>query len=109
MTGNEIYEQALMRLGYTDAPQLRARALPAINHIYADLRYCLSQESFSPLKALGDEILLPERAVYDIMPSGVAAFIAQGEADGELQQLWISIYNRKRAAMTRFEKRKITD
>lgn len=101
MTGNEIYIQAIRRLGYSDAPRFRGKALAIINQVYADLHYCVSPEKpFSPLENLGGEIALPERAVFDIMPAGAAAFLAQSESDGDSQQVWISIYNRKRAALT---------
>lgn len=109
MTGNDIYSMAMNRLGYSETPRLRSHALAAINQVYADLWYSVSKEKFLPLKGLNEAIMLPERILYDIMPSGVAAFLSQSESDGDAQQLWISIYNRKRAALTRLEQRKIKD
>lgn len=107
MNGYEIYRQAMNRLGYTETPRLRALALTAINQVYSDLWYCCSAEPFEPLGNLSEKIRLSERTVCDIMPAGVAAFLSQSESDGDAQQLWISIYNRKRAALTRVEKRTI--
>lgn len=106
MTGSEVYTAAISRLGYGDAPELRARALSVINQVYADLHYCVSPgKPFLPLKNLNGEIELPERAADELMPAGTAAFLAQSVSDGDSQQLWISIYNRKRAALTRLDRR----
>ena len=107
MTGAEIFKKALILLGYTDSlgevsaeHRLKARALTVVNTVYADLFYITRGEGFSPLCTLSERIYLPERALYDVMPYGVAAFLAQSESDGDSQQLFVLLYNQKRTALT---------
>ena len=108
MTGREILDKAIALLGYTDSlgiaemsGRIKSRAIPVINFIYSDLFYLLKKEGFVGIKALGDEIHLPERVLNDVFPYGVAALIAQGESDGDQQQTYIQIYNDKRLGIAR--------
>ena len=110
MTGNEMMKKALTLLGYTDSTgeisgeqRFRSRALTVLNGIYSDLFYINHREGFVPLKNTTDNIVLPERELNDVMPYGVAAFLAQSESDGDQQQTFISLYNSKRAALTQSE------
>lgn len=110
MTGSEMMKKALTLLGYNDSTgeisgeqRFRSRALTVLNNIYADLFYIKHSESFVPLKQITDNIVLPERELNDVMPYGVAAFLAQSESDGDQQQIFISLYNSKRAALTQSE------
>lgn len=111
MKASEMINKVVMLLGYTDgsgdvAPDTRLtlRAVTAINAVYADLYYVLgNSDGFSPIIFTTDEIKLPERVLYDIMPYGAAAFLARSENDGDQQQFFISMYNQKRAALTRSE------
>lgn len=103
MTGTEVLDKALRLLGYTDslgAPEnsgrIKSRAVAAVNAVYSDLFYLLHDCGFTALRELKDEICLPERVVQDVMPYGVAAFLAQGESDGDQQQYFMLFYNNKR-------------
>ncbi|MBQ7288766.1 MAG: hypothetical protein IJW78_03445 [Clostridia bacterium] len=103
MTGAQILDKALRLLGYTDSlglaemtGRIQSRAAAAVNAVYSDLYYLLQDTGFQGIRMLTDEICLPERILNDVMPYGVAAFIAQGESDGDQQQYFMSIYNSKR-------------
>ncbi len=107
MTGAELFKRALILLGYTDSlgevpaeQRLRSRALAVINAVYADLYYITQGSGFRPLSSLCEPVLLPERALYDVMPYGVAAQLAQSESDGDSQQFFVMLYNQKRTALT---------
>lgn len=106
MTGQEILEQALRLLHYTDAdgqPENRFQAdssrigLAAVNQIYADLWFMERQDPFVPLASLEDRVGLCGRAVYEAMPLGVAMWIAQAEGDSARQGALAAAYNQKRA------------
>lgn len=103
MTGTQILDKAIRLLGYTDGMgiaemngRLKSRAVPVINAVYSDLFYLLHDYGFSGVRELKDEICLPNRVLNDVMPYGVAAFLAQGESDGDQQQYFMMIYNNKR-------------
>ena len=103
MTGKQILSESMRLLGYTDSignpemsGRINTRAIAAINSVYSDLFYMLHDTGFSALNELGEEIQLPERVLNDVMPYGVAAFIAQSESDGDQQQYFMKIYNIKR-------------
>lgn len=110
MTGNEMMKKALTLLGYTDSTgeisgeqRFRSRALTVLNGVYSDLFYIKHRDGFVPLKNITDNIVLSERELNDVMPYGVAAFLAQSESDGDQQQTFILLYNSKRAALTQSE------
>lgn len=112
MTAREVLNSALKLLGYTEAngnselPQrILNRGTALINVIYSELWRAEGKDEFTPIETLTDEIKLTDRVLSEIMPSGVAMLIAQSESDGDSQQLWAEIYNRKRATMTRIEER----
>lgn len=103
MTGTEVLERAMRLLGYTDSlglpemsGRIKSRAVAVINAVYSDLYYLLRDTGFNGIRALKEEILLPKRVLQDVMPYGVAAFLAQGESDGDQQQYFMLIYNNKR-------------
>lgn len=108
MTGSEILNQALSLLGYSEengnshlTQTIRNRALPIINLVSAELsRNC--DITFYPLKSLDDELKFPERALNEVMPSGVAMYIAQAEGDNASQAFWGTEYNAKRLTLSRF-------
>ena len=106
MTGNEMIKRALTLLGYTDSmgnvsgeQRFKSRALEILNTIYADLFYINNSSGFTPLKSVSDNIILPERVLYDVMPYGVAANLAQSESDGDNQQYFMMLYNAKRVSV----------
>lgn len=106
MTGAEMIKKALTLLGYTDSSgdvsgseRFKTRSIPVLNAIYSDLFYTRKSSGFVPLKSINDEIDLPERALNDVMPYGVASMLAQSEGDGDQQQTFVMLYNQKRNAM----------
>ncbi len=103
--GQDVLEQALRLLNYTDSYEaldgeqdtdLYKRGLAAVNQIYCDLWYTGKTEPFFPLNSLGEPVLLSARQVQDVMPFGVAMLLAMSEGDGDNQQLYATLYNRKR-------------
>lgn len=110
MTGKEMKDTALKFLGYTESDgtvsggaKLETRALTALNIVYSDLYFCIYNEGYEPLKTLNDEIKLPERVIFNVMPYGVAMYLAQSENDGDSQVLFSALYNQKRAQLTKIE------
>ena len=110
MTGQQVLKLATDMLGYTNANgnlQLSARimgkSLVNVNLIYSDLWRACCDEEFKPLTNIHGEVKLPERVINDIMPYGVAMMLAQSESDGDQQQLYSVLYNRKRASLIKKE------
>lgn len=107
MTGRAVLDQAMGLLGYKNLEELSGQAevllsgVTAVNQIYADLHYASSTLPFRPLSALNETLLLSERAAADVMPYGVAMLLAQSESDGDNQQLFAELYNRKRRSLSR--------
>lgn len=112
MTGRELFNKAMILLGYTDSDgsvqmsdRINSRALTCVNQVYADLFYAsYSGRAFSPLTNLSGVVELPERILNEVAPYGVASFIAQSEGDGENNQIFIALFNKKRNLLTHFEK-----
>lgn len=84
---------------------LTKRSLALINQIYGELWYMVRKEPFVPLAALTQEIELPARAAHDVMPYGVAMLMAQTVGDADNQSLFATLYNRKRASVSRTDRR----
>jgi hypothetical protein len=110
MTGQQILKVATDLLGYTNAngnlqlsSRIMGKALVNLNLIYSDLWRACSDEEFIPLSNIHGEVKLPERIINDIMPYGVAMMLAQSESDGDQQQLYSVLYNRKRASLVKKE------
>jgi len=107
MTGRNVLQQALGLLGYQNMEELTGQAeilqrgLMAVNQIYSDLHYLTTLRPHQPLADLSEELLLSERAAGDVMPYGVAMLLAQTESDGDNQQLFAELYNRKRSSLSR--------
>ncbi len=106
-SGRDILRQALLLLNYIDICEklddesevdLAARGLAAVNQIYGDLWYTGRKDPFLPLVSLDEPVLLNDRQTKDVMPFGVAMLFAMSEGDGDNQQVYATIYNRKRAA-----------
>ena len=106
-TGQEVLEQALRLLNYTDIygqldgqqhSELYKRGLAAVNQIYGDLWFTGRKEPFLPLTSLRETLSLSARQLHDVMPYGVAMLLALSEGDGDNQLLYAGLYNRKRAA-----------
>lgn len=112
MTGLNMFDRVMLLLGYSGAngeisgkDELLTRGLAAINQIYSDLLYIGGSDDFSPLLTINDEINLPPRALYDVMPYGVAMFLAAAEGDGDNQQIFSSLYNSKRLSVSAGQQR----
>ena len=109
MTAKDIISKAIVMLGYNDEQgntsdsRFQIAAKNALKIVYSDLFYCLNSKGFEEIKSLTDEIKLPERVLNNVMPYGVASFIAESIGDGEKQQFFTVIYNRKRTQLTNFE------
>lgn len=110
MTGQEILKTAADLLGYNDAngnfllsARISSTAVTTVNRIYSDLWHICNDTEFTPIKTLQEEIKLPERVLNDVMIYGLTAFIAQNEEDGEQQQIWIRLYNQKRASLSKID------
>lgn len=112
MTGRDIVKRALIRLGYTTdngneslTKRIMSRATETVNDIYADLWGTEKTEDFEPIDNLDEEIQLSNKAAA-VMIYGVAAFIAMSEDDGDQNQLWMAMYNRKRASLSKIINKK---
>ena len=110
MKAYDIVKNALQLLGYTAADgnaqldsRLKTKAVPVVNQVYSDLWRICKEGEFTPIKSLQEEIELPERAVNDAVIYGVCMFMAQSESDGDTQQLYSHLYNKKRASLSRLE------
>lgn len=109
MTGNDILNTSLQLLGYNESngnthltTVIRNRAVAIVNLVYMELsRNCGVNNT--PICSLGDEIKLPDRVLNEIMPSGVAMYIANGEGDANNEAFWGREYNAKRATLSSFE------
>jgi len=106
MTGLNMFDKVMLLLGYSGAngevlgkDELLTRGLVAINQIYSDLLYIGGNDDFVPLLNINDEIKLPPRELYDVMPYGVAMFLAAAEGDGDNQQIFAESYNKKRVSV----------
>ncbi len=104
MTAKHIYDTALSLLGYTDHPNFQRRAVAVVNKVFFELFVIFENDpnTFEPIGSLSDSISLPQKALVSAMPAGVAAGLALGEGDGELQQYFAAEYDR---AVRRFNRR----
>ena len=114
-SGRDILRQALLLLNYVDLCEklddetqtaVVTRGLAAVNQIYGDLWYTGREDPFLPLLSLDEPVLLHDRQAKDVMPFGVAMLLAMSEGDGDQQQVYAAVYNRKRAAAPRVLRRK---
>ena len=103
MTGQQMFDKSMILLGYSGVhneiagkDELLTRGLAFINQIYSDLHYASNTTDFILLNNINDEINLPTRVLYDVMPYGVAMFLAQAEGDGDNNQIFAALYNQKR-------------
>ena len=104
MTGKEIISKSLMLLGLQDGTgntsdaRFLALSKNALVFVLADIFSRLGQD-FKELKSLDVSIDLPRSVLYDCVPYGVAAFVAEGIGDGDKQQYFSAIYNLKRKSV----------
>ena len=106
MTAKEVISKAILLLGYNDSlgstsnDRFQKISRNALNFVYNDLVVCLGRDNFKDVESLADVITMPDRVLYDVMPYGVAAFIAESLGDGEKQQYFATLYNTKRKSVT---------
>lgn len=108
MTAKGVLNNALTRLGYTAAngnEQLTRRimnkAVAIINDVYQELFNIENANTeFVPIESLDGKITLSSKA-QEALIYGVCAFIAQSENDGDNQQWWITMFNKKRASLSK--------
>ena len=108
-TGLDALNQALLLLGYTNGygepdgqndAELYKRGTAAVRQVYRDLcRIERRNEPEPPALRMDRAIPLSAAAVGDVMPYGVAMFLAQSEGSGDSQALFAAIYDRKRAGL----------
>ncbi len=110
MKASELLNNALKILGYTNADgnaeltgRIRNSAVVIVNLVYSDLWRACNSGDFEPIKSLGDEIKLPQKALGDVFLYGLAMHIARSENDGDQQQYYTMLYNAKRAGLTKYE------
>lgn len=104
MTGNYVFNCAMDLLGYTEDQSITRSAITYVNKVYMELhRMAYPTEKFKPIELLTNEIRLPIAMVL-IMPSGIAALIALGRGDGELQQYFALDYDRAKARFNTIDK-----
>ena len=109
MKANELLNNALKMLGYTDSDgnseltqRLRNKAVVTVNLVYGDLWRICNTGEFEPIESLSDEIRLPEKAMGDVFLYGLAMHITRSENDGDQQQYFTMLYNARRASLTQY-------
>ena len=114
MTGSEVLQRSLQLLGYSESngnlhisQVVRNRALPVVNLVYAELSRNCGKDN-KHIESLSDEINLPDRVLNEVMPLGVAMYLANAEGDANSEAFWGREYNAKRATLSRVEKIKDT-
>ena len=109
MTGSEVLQRSLQLLGYSEgngnshiSQVVRNRALAVVNLVYAELSRNCGKDN-KPINSLSDEIELSDRVLNEIMPCGIAMYLANAEGDANNEAFWGREYNNKRATLTRVE------
>lgn len=99
MTGFDVYESAMMLLGYIRADGtiaedegIKQRAVFAVNQIAADL--CVKRRVANLTEELG-----VDNNFFEAMTYGVGMLLSLGEDDREKNEIFTRIYNAKRATL----------
>jgi hypothetical protein len=109
MIALKIIEKAIKLLGYDTLQKagsitdIDESAITALNAVYADLYFLINKEGFCQITNATQTVNLPEKALNDIMPYGVASFMASFQGDNDSQQFFSKIYNLKRKALIKEE------
>lgn len=103
MIAKDIYDKALITLGYTDDQVFKDRAVVVINQVYDDLSEIAGVE-YAPIKSLSSAVNLPDRICNNAMVFGVAEKLALGQGDGEHQQYYAVKYDQARLKLSRNNK-----
>ncbi len=102
MTADKVIKRAIEMLGLNDIygstgdARLQTASLSALNTVYADLFYLKNTDGFQEISDISEPLSLDERTLYNVMPYGVAAYIAQSLGDTDSQQFFSILYNSKR-------------
>ena len=104
MIAKDIYDKALITLGYADSQVFKDRAVVVINQVYDDLSGVLEIEEYAPIKNLSSTVNLPDKICNNAMVFGVAEKLALGQGDGEQQQYYAIKYDQARIKITRTDK-----
>lgn len=104
MTGTEIYEKAIVSLGYSDDPVFKRRAVVCLNQIYEELFAIVGTGEFKPIKNLSESLTLPDKVSGGAAVYGLAERLALGEGDGELQQYFARQYDRAKARLNKTDR-----
>ena len=105
-TVKEVLNRAIELLGYTDrygmsdSEQFGATfktALTAVNTVITDLARC-EHITYVPVTSIDDTITLSQVSIDDILPYGVAQWLAMIDGDGTNQQMFALKKKKKRAS-----------
>lgn len=120
VTGRDVMDRALVLLNYTNrfgevdgqqSGELYKRGLAILNQVYSDLWHIEHSEThpkrgekpkplcWKELCNMAEPIRLSPRTVQEVMPYGVAMFLAQSESDSDNQSLMAALYNQKRMSV----------
>ena len=114
-TGLDVLNRSMRLLGYTDpsgnvdpglSAELYKRGLDILNQVMAEIWPLEKSEDFAPLLSVHDEIPLSWSAVETVMTYGVCMFLAQADGDGTNEQFYAALYQQKRNAVKRLERRR---
>lgn len=107
MTGQKVMLQALGLLGYVDASgdldsrqvtELTKRTVPVVNQVLADVRR-ITRGQWELIGSSEDTLPVSEDIAMRVLVPGICMYIAQGENDGEQQQLYAAMYEQARATL----------
>ncbi len=105
MTGEELYNEALKLLGYTEengnvqlTARVMSRTLTLLNLVINDLRR-VSGKPYKKIKSLAEDIDLPDN-ILEIAACGLAGYVAGAEGDDTNQYFWSSEYTARRTTLT---------
>lgn len=99
MTGYDVYESAMMLLGYVRADGtlaedegIKQRAVRAVNQISADL--CIKNKILNLTEDLG-----ADNRYFEPLTYGVGMLLSLSESDREKNEIFTRIYNAKRSTV----------
>jgi predicted DNA-binding transcriptional regulator YafY len=108
-TGQEVLNRALQMLGYTNSygevdsqqyAELIKKSPATVQQVYNELQLIEHPSTFDPTGfSMTEDLNLSSKSINDVMPYGVAMFIAQSEGNGDAQAMFANMYNQKRASV----------
>lgn len=109
MTANKIITKAMSLLGYTNkfgTPDTESytasykNSLTYLNECYFELAE-IEGETFAEITDLSSEPDISEKACFNVLPFGVAMWIAFNENDGDKYNNMSFLYSQKKAGLVR--------